>query len=435
MKTIRTALLSVFHKDGIDDIARTLHDLGVTIYSTGGTQRHIEALDIPVEAVEDLTGYPSILCGRVKTLHPKVFGGILSRRHEDGDVQELDQFEIPEMDLVVIDLYPFEKTVAETDAEQDIIEKIDIGGISLIRAAAKNFRDVLCVAHRDQYGDLLDLLKEKKGATEVTDRRRFAARAFAVSSHYDTAIFRYFDRDEQLDDFRASHTESTVLRYGENPHQTARFHGPLNDMFDRLHGKALSYNNLVDIDAAVNVIAEFTDQPTFAILKHTNTCGLATRDSLHEAYLAALACDTVSAFGGILIANRPIDEPTAREIHKLFCEVVIAPGFDPRCPRGPARQEEPHPASPEDLRRPARSVQDGVERRAEPRPRCHSGIGRPASRRHQGATHRRADARPGLRRKGRQTPEEQRHRPGQGRAARGHGVWADQPRGRPETGH
>lgn len=329
MKTIRTALLSVFHKDGIDDIARALHAQGVTIYSTGGTQRHIEALDIPVEAVEDLTGYPSILGGRVKTLHPKVFGGILSRRHEDGDVGELDQFEIPEMDLVIVDLYPFEKTVAETDVEQDIIEKIDIGGISLIRAAAKNFRDVLCVSHRDQYGDLLNLLNEKGGATDVADRRRFAAKAFAVSSHYDTAIFHYFERTEELGDFRASHTDSMTLRYGENPHQAARFHGPLDDMFDKLHGKALSYNNLVDIDAAVNVIAEFADEPTFAILKHTNTCGLATRSTLREAYLAALACDTVSAFGGILIANRPIDEATANEIHSLFCEVVIAPDFEP----------------------------------------------------------------------------------------------------------
>ena len=326
MKKIQSALISVFHKEGLKEIIKKLSNQSVRIYSTGGTQKYIEELGEEVHAVEDLTSYPSILGGRVKTLHPKVFGGILSRRENDNDVAQLTEYDIPEIDLVIVDLYPFEKTVETTTDENQIIEKIDIGGISLIRAAAKNYRDVLVVSSQNEYGDLLQLLMEKQGHSSIEDRKLFAAKSFAVSSNYDSTIFNYFNQEDSVLAFRKAEQPGQILRYGENPHQEAIFYGKLNEKFDKLNGKALSYNNLVDIDAAVNVIAEFT-APTFAILKHTNTCGLATRDSVLEAYIAALACDNVSAFGGILITNEEIDINTAEEIHKLFCEVVVAPSF------------------------------------------------------------------------------------------------------------
>lgn len=326
-KKIKNALISVFHKDNLEPIIKRLNDLGVTMYSTGGTQSFIEDLGVPVTAVESLTSYPSILGGRVKTLHPKVFGGILSRRELASDIAQLEEFEIPEIDLVIVDLYPFEDTVASGAAEQDIIEKIDIGGISLIRAAAKNYKDVLIVSSRNQYDYTLNLLNEKEGVSDLEDRKYLAKSAFNVSSHYDTAIFNWFNNDEEKF-FKQSITESRSLRYGENPHQEGTFYGDLDAMFDKLHGKELSYNNLLDVDSAVNLIAEFPGRPTFAVLKHNNACGLATRDTLLEAWTDALAGDPVSAFGGVLITNKTIDLATATEINKLFCEVVIAPGYD-----------------------------------------------------------------------------------------------------------
>ncbi len=318
----------MFHKDGLDPILDKLDKLGVTIYSTGGTQKHIEQKGISVIPVEDLTGYPSILGGRVKTLHPKVFGGILSRRDNSDDQQAVREFEIPDLDLVIVDLYPFEDTVASGASEADIIEKIDIGGISLIRAAAKNFNDVLIVSSREQYADLLSLLDQGNGETQLADRKNFAARAFDISSHYDTAIFNYFNQDQHIPSLKVSERQSTPLRYGENPHQKGFYFGNLDKVFDQLHGKELSYNNLVDIDSAVKLISEFADETAFAIIKHNNACGLATGNSVKEAYDRALAADPVSAFGGILITNKVIDMAAAEEIHKLFCEVVIAPGFD-----------------------------------------------------------------------------------------------------------
>ena len=326
-KKIKNALVSVFHKDNLEPIINRLNELGVTIYSTGGTQKFIEELGAPVTAVESLTSYPSILGGRVKTLHPKVFGGILSRRELGSDVAQLDEFEIPEIDLVIVDLYPFEDTVASGAEEQDIIEKIDIGGISLIRAAAKNYKDVLIVSSRDQYDYTLNLLNEKNGVSDIEDRKHLAKSAFNISSHYDTAIFNWFNNDEEKF-FKQSIIESRGLRYGENPHQEGTFYGDLDAMFDKLHGKELSYNNLLDVDSAVNLIAEFPSRPTFAVLKHNNACGLASRDTLLEAWNDALAGDPVSAFGGVLITNKTIDLATAEEINKLFCEVVIAPGYE-----------------------------------------------------------------------------------------------------------
>ncbi len=324
--TSKSALISVFNKDGIAEIAKKLHELGVEIYSTGGTEKIITELGIPVIPVESVTDYPSILGGRVKTLHPKVFGGILSRRDNESDVVEVEQFEIPNLDIVIVDLYPFEKTVASGASEQDIIEKIDIGGISLIRAAAKNFKDVICVSSQVDYPEFLELLSAGNGAFSLEDKKRFAAKAFNVSSHYDTAIFNYFNTSEEV--FKMSVTEAMPLRYGENPHQKGSFYGDFDAVFDKLHGKALSYNNLLDVDAAANLMSEFTnDQPTFAILKHNNACGLAQRNTLVEAYVDALAGDPLSAFGGVLISNKEIDESTAAEIHKLFCEVVIAPAY------------------------------------------------------------------------------------------------------------
>ena len=318
----------MFHKEGLEDIILELHKLGITIYSTGGTQRYIEGLGVPVKTVEGLTSYPSILDGRVKTLHPKVFGGILARREEAHRTQ-LRQYDIPEIDLVIVDLYPFEETVASTDDEATIIEKIDIGGISLIRAAAKNFRDVACVPSKDEYPLLLDLLKDKQGFMDLADRKEFARRAFKVSSNYDVAIFNYFNEGTADLSFKYSIHRSDILRYGENPHQSGVFFGDFDKMFVKLNGKAISYNNLVDIDAAVQIMREFKDaEPTFAILKHTNSCGLASRPSLHEAWTAALACDNVSAFGGIFVCNQSVDLATAEEIDKLFYEVLIAPDFD-----------------------------------------------------------------------------------------------------------
>ena len=326
-KTIKSALISVFHKDGLEPIVRKLNELNVTIYSTGGTEKFIKDLGISVVPVEDVTSYPSILGGRVKTLHPKVFGGILNRQDHAGDVAELKEYDIPQIDLVIVDLYPFEKTVASGASEQDIVEKIDIGGISLIRAAAKNFKDTFTVSSMDQYDDFITILSESKGKTTIAQRKKFAAKSFNISSHYDTAIFNYFNADEEPA-LKVSETKAQVLRYGENPHQKGYFFGDLEDMFDKLHGKELSYNNLLDVDAAVNLIEEFKGEaPTFAILKHNNACGFAQRDTIKQAYIDALAGDPVSAFGGILIANTQIDAATAEEIHTLFCEVVIAPSY------------------------------------------------------------------------------------------------------------
>lgn len=328
-KKINSALISVFHKEGLEEVILKLNDLGITIYSTGGTQKYIEDLGVQVRAVEDLTSYPSILSGRVKTLHPKVFGGILARR-EDQHLSQLESYDIPEIDLVLVDLYPFEETLKNTNDEEEIIEKIDIGGISLIRAAAKNYRDVVVVASKDEYPLLDSLLEEKQGFSDLEDRKEFARRAFKVSSHYDTSIFGYFDRDSVDLTFKQSIHQSQSLRYGENPHQSAVYFGDLSEIFDYLGGKELSYNNLVDVDAAVGLMREFKDgDPAFAILKHTNPCGVAIRSTLLQAWKDALACDSISAFGGILIANRSIDLETAQEIDQIFYEVLIAPDFTP----------------------------------------------------------------------------------------------------------
>lgn len=326
-KSIKSALVSVFDKGGLGPIIEALHANGVILYSTGGTQVFIEELGVPVERVEDLTSYPSILGGRVKTLHPKVFGGILTRRGFEDDEAHIAEYEIPEIDLVIVDLYPFEDTVASGADHADIIEKIDIGGISLIRAAAKNYQDVVIIPSKDQYAPFLEIIKGNECATSLGERKDFARDAFNVSSHYDTHIFRYFNNDTK-ETFKQSIIDAHVLRYGENPHQKGIFHGDMDAIFDKLHGKELSYNNLLDVDAAVNLMAEFkNDDPTFAVMKHNNACGMATRPTIHQAYVDALAGDPVSAFGGILIGNREIDLATAEEVNKLFCEVVIAPGY------------------------------------------------------------------------------------------------------------
>lgn len=325
-KRIKRALVSVYHKDGLDEILRKLHRDGVSFVSTGGTQKFIEELGIPCDAVEDLTGYPSILGGRVKTLHPKVFGGILARRENEKDLDQLKDFEIPEIDLVIVDLYPFEETVASGAEETAIIEKIDIGGISLIRAAAKNYKDVIIVASKAQYYPLFEMLEKQGAESTLEERRWFAKEAFAVSSGYDSAIFNYFDGREGTH-FRASVDAPMHLRYGENPHQAAKFYGKFENMFEQLHGKEISYNNLLDIDAAVNLIDEF-DELTFAILKHNNACGIASRGNVLEAWKDALAGDPVSAFGGILITNTKVTKEVAEEINKIFFEVIIAPSYD-----------------------------------------------------------------------------------------------------------
>lgn len=327
VKMKKSALISVFNKEGIAEIAKKLHELNYKIFSTGGTEKFLVDLGLPIQSVESVTDYPSILGGRVKTLHPKIFGGILNRRDHDSDRAEVQQYEIPNLDVVIVDLYPFEKTVASGASEEDIIEKIDIGGISLIRAAAKNFKDVFCVSSQRDYPEFLQLLSENKGEFSLADKKRFAAKAFNVSSHYDTAIFNYLNEKEETFKISLSHKKS--LRYGENPHQKGSFYGDFDQAFKQLHGKELSYNNLLDVDAAVNLMNEFQgENPTFAILKHNNACGVAQRDTLVEAYKAALAGDPVSAFGGILISNTSIDKQTAQEIDHLFCEVVIAPSFD-----------------------------------------------------------------------------------------------------------
>ena len=319
----KNALISVFYKDGLAPIIEELSRLGVTIYSTGGTQAFIEDLGTEVKRVEDLTSYPSILGGRVKTLHPKVFGGILSRRELESDNEQLKEYDIPEFDIVIVDLYPFEETVASGADEQSIIEKIDIGGISLIRAAAKNFKDVAVISSKDDYAEFHSILKENNGTT-IEERRRFATKSFHISSHYDSAIFSYFDKDDTA--FKFSMPKGTGLRYGENPHQKGVFYGSLDGFFDQLHGKALSYNNLLDVDAAVHIISEFEDI-TFAILKHNNACGIASRNALKDAYVAALAGDPISAFGGILVCNTELDLETANEINSLFFEIIIAPSY------------------------------------------------------------------------------------------------------------
>lgn len=327
MKKIKTALISVFYKTGIDTIVGLLKQNGVQIYSTGGTYEYIKGIDPSVKTVESLTGYPSILGGRVKTLHPQVMGGILGRQELESDQKEMAQYNIPTIDLVIVDLYPFEETVAHSDDKDAIIEKIDIGGISLIRAGAKNFNDVLIVPSQRYYGELIQLLETQNGETSLEDRRRFAGYAFGVSSHYDSAIYRWFAKDEATPQLRICEAEGTALRYGENPHQKGTFYGDLNAMFEKLHGKELSYNNLLDLDAGLNLIREF-DEPTFAILKHNNPCGTACRPTVKEAYLDALAGDPVSAYGGVLVCNRPIDLDAAQDINKLFIEVIVAPEYE-----------------------------------------------------------------------------------------------------------
>lgn len=324
-KRIQSALISVFYKDGLDKIVRLLHDNQVVIYSTGGTQKFIEELNIPVIAVEDLTSYPSIFGGRVKTLHPKVFGGILHRRDNEEDVATAKQFEIPPIDLVIVDLYPFEETVASGASEDAIIEKIDIGGIALIRGAAKNFQDVLLVSSRSQYEEVYEILKAKNCSTSLEDRKHFAKLGFATSSHYDTAIHGYFAGIADAENFRSK--PAKTLRYGENPHQKATFYGDLDAMFEQVHGKELSYNNLMDVDACVRLIDEF-EELTYVIVKHNNACGVASAPTAKEAYMNALACDPVSAFGSVIITNRNVDKAVAEELHALFCEILIAPSFD-----------------------------------------------------------------------------------------------------------
>ena len=326
-KRIKSALVSVFYKDGLDEIIKMLHADGVQLISTGGTQQFIESLGIPCTAVESLTGYPSILGGRVKTLHPKVFGGILGRRELEKDQQQMAEYEIPEIDLVIVDLYPFEQTVASGACDADIIEKIDIGGISLIRGAAKNFNDVVIVASKAQYAPLHEILKNNGAQTTLEERRFFAREAFAVSSAYDSAIFNWFDK-ETNSAFRQTNDSPMSLRYGENPHQKGAFYGNFNEMLEQIHGKEISYNNLLDINAAVELINDFAGETTFAILKHNNACGLASRPTLSEAWDAALAGDPVSAFGGVLIANANVDKATAEKVNEIFFEVIIAPSYD-----------------------------------------------------------------------------------------------------------
>jgi phosphoribosylaminoimidazolecarboxamide formyltransferase/IMP cyclohydrolase len=327
-RKITRALVSVFYKDNLEPIVHLLGKAGVEFVSTGGTQEFIEKLGYKVTPVENLTGYPSIFGGRVKTLHPAIFGGILFRRDDAGDVKQAAEYKIPAIDLVIVDLYPFEETLAKGGTEDEIIEKIDIGGISLIRGAAKNFNDVIIVSSRSQYGELQQLLENKKCSTDLSDRKHFAAMAFDVTSHYDSAIFKYFNQEENLPSFKKSLQPGRTLRYGENPHQQGTFFGKLDAIFEQLNGKELSYNNLVDVDAAVNLVQEFNDETAFVIIKHTNACGVATGSSVKEAYLKAFQSDTVSAFGGVLATNKKIDLATAEEINKLFFEILIAPGYD-----------------------------------------------------------------------------------------------------------
>ncbi len=327
-RKITRALISVFYKDNLEPIVHELAKNGVEFVSTGGTQEFIEKLGYKVTAVESVTGYPSIFGGRVKTLHPAVFGGILYRRDHAGDVAQAKEHQIAPLDLVIVDLYPFEETVASSGASADeIIEKIDIGGISLIRAGAKNFNDTLIVSSREQYSELLSVLQSSHGSPSLADRKRFAAMAFDITSHYDSAIFEYFNQEHQLPSFKKSVRQGRTLRYGENPHQQGAFYGDLDAMFQQLNGKELSYNNLVDVDAAVNLVQEFEGEKAFVIIKHTNACGVATASTIKEAYLKAYQADTTSAFGGVLATNTTIDLAAAEEINKLFFEILIAPGF------------------------------------------------------------------------------------------------------------
>lgn len=327
LQPIRTALISVYHKEGLEQIVRLLQQHDVTIYSTGGSLDYIKSFNVDAIAVEDLTGYPSILDGRVKTLHPKVFGGILARR-EENHIGQLEKYEIPPIDLVIVDLYPFEQTVRSTSDEATIIEKIDIGGISLIRAAAKNYNDVLIVSSQSDYDHLYKMLESKGAASDLQDRKYFATRAFGVSSHYDKQIYEYFNSNNGEQSLKISLHDGAPLRYGENPHQSATYYSSKDVSFKKLAGKELSFNNLVDVDAAMHLMYEFRDgNPAFAILKHTNACGVAVRSTVHEAWEHALAGDPVSAFGGVLICNQTIDEQTAADIDKIFYEVLIAPDF------------------------------------------------------------------------------------------------------------
>ena len=347
-KRIQSALISVFYKEGLADIVKLLHKLDVKIYSTGGTFSFLSDLNIPAEKVEDLTTYPSILGGRVKTLHPSVFGGILARRENSEDLEQLAKYKIPEIDLVIVDLYPFEETLRSTDDEDEIIEKIDIGGISLIRAAAKNYNDVLIVSDRGQYNDLVSILQEKNGFTSLSDRRNFAAKAFQTSSHYDTAIFSYFNRKDSIPVFRESINDSYPLRYGENPHQKGIFFGNPELIFKKLHGKEISYNNLLDLDAALNIIDEFS-LPTYVIIKHNNACGAATRQNPVQAWKDALACDPVSAYGGVIVTNSPVDEEAATEIDKIFFEIIIAPEYSEKALEILKQKKEQDYSSPEEF--------------------------------------------------------------------------------------
>jgi len=326
-RKISSALISVFYKDNLAPIVHELAKHGVEFISTGGTQDFIEKLGYAVTPVEKRTGYPSIFGGRVKTLHPSIFGGILYRRDDSTDLKQAKEFNISPIDLVIVDLYPFEETVANGGSDEDIIEKIDIGGISLIRGAAKNYNDVLIVASRGQYGELLELLQSKNGSPDLNDRRRFAAKAFDVTSHYDTAIFNYFNEDLQIPTFKKSIQGGRMLRYGENPHQKGTYFGDLDGLFEQLNGKELSYNNLVDVDAAVNLVQEFEDT-SFVIIKHTNACGVGTAATVKESYLKAFQADTVSAFGGVLATNKEIDLAAAEEVNKLFFEILIAPAYE-----------------------------------------------------------------------------------------------------------
>ena len=337
-KKISSALISVFYKEGLEPVVKQLEAQGVTIYTTGGTQKFIEDLNIKVVPVESLTTYPSILGGRIKTLHPAVFGGILGRRNNKTDLAEMKEYNIPEIDLVIVDLYPFQETVKQTTDEKSIIEKIDIGGPSMIRAAAKNFVDLAVIASKDVYGRLVTLLQEQNGETTLQQRRAFAAKAFSIVADYDIAINNYFNANSPLTVF--GNEQKTILRYGENPHQTAIFFGDLNECFNQLHGKEISYNNLVDIDAAIELIKEFETHPekmeddnnkkissTFAVIKHTNVCGIATRNNIGEAWRDALAGDPESAFGGVLVTNAEVGVETAEAINEIFFEVLIAPSF------------------------------------------------------------------------------------------------------------
>lgn len=324
---IKSALISVYHKDGLEEILKRLSELNVKLISTGGTQDFIQSLGYECSSVEEITDYPSILGGRVKTLHPKVFGGILYRREDEKDKKTVKSYNIPSIDLVIVDLYPFEDTVASKAAEEEIIEKIDIGGISLIRAAAKNYRDVVIVPSKQQYKPLLDLLNQKDGATDLEDRKWFAKEAFAVSSAYDSAIFNYFDNGEQSA-LRVAADDVKTLRYGENPHQKGLFYGDFNEVFEQLHGKEISYNNLLDIDAAVSLVADF-NETALAILKHNNACGMACRPTVKEAWDAALAADPISAFGGIVATNKAVDKEAATAISEIFFEALIAPDYTP----------------------------------------------------------------------------------------------------------